>query len=209
MLADTHNGALGMIKAFRDSAYFRDSADGAEYLALAGSLAAGDPAFNGAIGLAHYQAGEWQLLPPLICANGVNKALERAHLVFLEGRYFAFQSIQTHTFAPPLRHAPTGFYGMVADNLLGPYRPLNGAGLILANSPHELHQTYSCYVDASLQDCSFVDFWGLGGAPIPAEAAAADAAFGGVPALLLRLEIAGDHCRLAPIAHRLADAGCD
>ncbi len=212
MAADAHDGAPGTIKAFRDPAYFCDPADGTEYLAFTASLGGSTSAFNGAFGIARMQAGEWQLLPPLIAANGVNNELERAHLVFHEGRYYAFWSTQTHTFAPHLRHAPTGLYGMVADHLLGDYRPLNGSGLVLANPQAEPHQTYSWYVDASLQVCSFVDFWGLGGAPVPAEPAAANAVFGGVPAPLLQLVIADDRCHLSPFAaaeERLANARCD
>jgi levansucrase len=200
MSADAHEGAPGTIKAFRDPAYFRDPADGAEYLAFTASLGGTDNTFNGAFGLARFQAGEWQLLPPLISAEGVNNELERAHLVFHEGRYYAFWSTQTHTFAPHLRHAPTGLYGMVSDSLLGEYRPLNGSGLVLANPAAEPHQTYSWFVDAGLQVCSFVDFWGLEGAPVPADPKAASAVFGGVPAPLLRLAIDGERCCLAPMA---------
>lgn len=197
-LADAHDGAPGTIKAFRDPAFFRDPADGAEYCAFTASLGGSSSAFNGAFGLARWQAGEWQLLPPLIAAEGVNNELERAHLVFHEGRYYAFWSTQTHTFAPHLRPAPTGLYGMVADSLLGAYRPLNGSGLVLANPAEHPHQTYSWYVDASLQVSSFTDFWQLGEGPLPAPAEAAGEAFGGVPAPLLQLAIDGDRCYLAP-----------
>ncbi|MFN3989457.1 MAG: glycoside hydrolase family 68 protein [Erythrobacter sp.] len=207
--ADAHDGAPGTIKAFRDPAYFRDPADGGEYLAFTASLGGSSSAFNGAFGLAKKQAGEWQLLPPLIAADGVNNELERAHLVYHQGRYYAFWSTQSHTFAPHLRAAPTGLYGMVADSLLGEYRPLNGTGLVLANPASEPHQTYSWFVDASLQVCSFVDFYGLGGGAVPRDAAAARAAFGGVPAPLLQLAIDGDLCQLAGLAEGLADAGRD
>lgn len=209
MPADAHEGAPGAIKAFRDPAFFRDPADGAEYLAFTASLGGSNSAFNGAFGLARWQAGTWQLLPPLIAADGVNNELERAHLVHHQGRYYAFWSTQNHTFAPHLRHAPTGLYGMVADSLLGPYRPLNGSGLVLANPVREPHQTYSWYVDARLVVSSFVDFFGLAGRDIPDEPAAADASFGGVPAPLLRLAIHGDTCQLVPVEEGARDARCD
>lgn len=196
MAADAHEGAPGTIKAFRDPAFFRDPADGSEYLAFTASLGGSDSAFNGTFGLARWQAGEWQLLPPLITAEGVNNELERAHLVFHGGRYYAFWSTQTHTFAPGLRHAPTGLYGMVADSLLGEYRPLNGSGLVLANPAERPHQTYSWFVDASLRVCSFVDFWELGDVPLPGPGKCAGVPFGGVPAPLLQLAIDGDRCYL-------------
>jgi levansucrase len=183
MPADVHEGEPGMIKAFRDPAYFRDPADGAEYLAFTASLAGSDSAFNGAFGLALKRSDGWALLPPAIHAEGVNNELERAHLVFHANHYYAFWSTQTATFAPDLRHAPGGLYGMVADSMAGPWRPLNGSGLVLANPADRPLQTYSWYVDATLTVCSFVDVLPDGG-------------FGGVPAPLLQLELDGDRSSL-------------
>ncbi|MFU7527623.1 glycoside hydrolase family 68 protein [Qipengyuania sp. ASV99] len=189
--ADAHEGEAGKIKAFRDPAYFRDPDDGGEYLIFSASLAGSVSAFNGAVGAARKgAAGDWQLLPPLIAADGVNNELERAHAVFHDGRYYVFWSTQRSTFAPELRGAPNGLYGMVADSLFGDYRPLNGTGLVIANPQSEPFQTYSWFVDASLQVCSFVDFWGLAGS-VPE-----NRHFGGVPAPLLQLEIDGDACGL-------------
>lgn len=183
MPADAHEGEAGKIKAFRDPAYFRDPADGAEYLAFTASLAGSPSAFNGAFGLARKGSAGWALLPPCIHAEGVNNELERAHLVFHAGRYYAFWSTQSTTFAPSLEDAPGGLYGMVADTMQGPWRPLNGCGLVLANPADRPLQTYSWFVDASLTVCSFVDLL-------------ADGRFGGVPAPLLRLELDGDNAQV-------------
>lgn len=183
MPADAHDGEPGMIKAFRDPAYFRDPADGAEYLAFTASLAGSDSAFNGAFGLARRVGPDWVLTPPCLHAEGVNNELERAHLVFHVKHYYAFWSTQNGTFAPDLRHAPGGLYGMVADSMQGPWRPLNGTGLVLANPADRPFQTYSWYVDASLTVCSFVDL-------LP------DGTFGGVPAPLLQLELDGDRASM-------------
>lgn len=185
MAADAHEGEAGKIKALRDPAYFRDPADGSEYLVFTASLGDARSAFNGAVGLARRSASGWDLLPPLVGADGVNNELERAHAVFHRGRYYLFWSTQSSTFAPELRHAPTGLYGMVSDRFAGPYRPLNGSGLVLANPPAAPAQTYSWFVSAELLVSSFVDAVGNTGA------------FGGVPAPLLRLAIDGEHCRLA------------
>jgi levansucrase len=195
--ADAHEGEPGRIKAFRDPAWFRDPADGAEYLVFTASLAGSTSAYNGAVGIARRTASGWQPLPPLIHADGVNNELERAHLVWHKGRYYAFWATQRGTFAPALRHAPTGLYGMVADRLAGPWRPLNGSGLVLANPEDEPTQTYSWFVSADLVVSSFVDVWGLGGTACPSDPAALAARFGGVPAPLLRLAIDGDACTLA------------
>ncbi|NKB15817.1 MAG: HAD hydrolase-like protein [Sphingomonadales bacterium] len=154
MPADAHEGEAGKIKAFRDPAYFRDPADGTEYLAFTASLGQSDNAFNGAFGLAVRGPLGWVLAPPCLHADGVNNELERAHLVFYGKHYYAFWSTQTATFAPGLRHAPGGLYGMVADSMAGPWRPLNGSGLVLANPADCPQQTYSWYVDADLTVCS-------------------------------------------------------
>lgn len=179
MPADAHDGAPGTIKAFRDPAFFRDPADGSEYLAFTASLAGSGSVFNGAFGLAVRRPPGWVLTPPCLAADGVNNELERAHLVFHTKHYYAFWSTQTATFAPDLRHAPGGLYGMVAESMQGPWRPLNGSGLVLANPANRPQQTYSWYVDASLTVCSFVDMLPSG-------------SFGGVPAPLLQLELDGD-----------------
>lgn len=184
MAADAHEGEPGRIKAFRDPAFFRDPADGSEYIAFTASLAGSPSAFNGAFGLARKAASGWELIPPCLHAEGVNNELERAHLVFHQGRYYAFWSTQTATFAEGLRHALGGLYGMVADSMAGPWRPLNGSGLVLANPTGRPQQTYSWYVDASLTVCSFVD-------------AMPDGGFGGVPAPLLRLALDGERTSLA------------
>jgi len=188
MPADAHEGEPGRIKAFRDPAYFRDPADGSEYLAFTASLAGSQSDYNGAFGLARKGPSGWALTAPCCHAEGVNNELERAHLVFHGGHYYAFWSTQTATFAENLRHAPGGLYGMVADSMAGPWRPLNGTGLVLANPPEAPQQTYSWYVDASLTVCSFLDVLpGVEG----------NGAFGGVPAPLLTLALDGDSARLA------------
>jgi levansucrase len=183
MPADAHEGEAGKIKAFRDPAYFRDPADGAEYIAFTASLAGSGSAFNGAFGLARKQASGWVLMPPCLHADGVNNELERAHLVFHVKHYYAFWSTQSATFAPGLGEAPGGLYGMVADSMAGPWRPLNSSGLVLANPADRPLQTYSWFVDAALTICSFVDI-------LP------DGTFGGVPAPLLQLELDGDQARV-------------
>jgi levansucrase len=188
--ADAHDGAPGTIKAFRDPAYFRDPADNTEYLAFTGSLAGSESAFNGAFGIARKTPTGWCLDPPLIHADAVNNELERAHLVFHDGRYYAFWSTQTATFAPGLRHAPGGLYGMVAESLRGDWRPLNGSGLVLANPTDLPQQTYSWFVDASLTVCSFVDVYDA-----PDQATS----FGGVPAPLLQLKLDGDRASLGAL----------
>ena len=199
MLADAHEGEAGKIKAFRDPAYFRDPSDGQEYLIFTASLAGTSSDYNGAVGIARRTDDGWSLLPPLIHADGVNNELERAHVVFHEGCYYAFWVTQRSTFAPGLSHAPNGLYGMVSNSLMGEYRPLNGSGLVLANPDEEPLQSYSWFVTRELLVSSFVDFRGLRGEPVPSDPEKSNKLFGGVPAPLMKLSIDGDRCELAEI----------
>lgn len=197
MLANAHDGEAGKIKAFRDPAYFRDPVDGCEYLIFTASVAGAQSDYNGAVGIARSTGDGWEMLPPLIHADNVNNELERAHVVFHEGSYYAFWATQRSTFAPGLNHAPNGLYGMVSDSLFGEYRPLNGTGLVLANPVDEPFQSYSWFVTRELLISSFVDFHGLKGGPIPTNPGEASQLFGGVPAPLLKLAIDGERCELA------------
>lgn len=183
-------GAIGTIKAFRDPGYFRDPADGREYLLFTGSLARSASDWNGAIGAARRDAGgAWRLLPPLTTADGLNNEMERPHMLVRDGCYYLFWSTQRKVFAPDGPAGPTGLYGMVADAPAGPWRPLNGTGLVLSNPAEAPHQAFSWLVRHDLRVMSFVDLPGL--SRPPTDAAERRAHFGGTPAPLLRIGLEG------------------
>jgi len=189
MASDGGVGVIGTIKAFRDPAYFHDPKDGRHYLFFAGSAARTQSEFNGVIGAAvslSGGAGDWRLAPPLIDASEVNNELERPHVVMADGLYYMFWSTQTHVFAPDMRHAPTGLYGMVSNSLAGGWRPLNGDGLVFANPEAAPRQAYSWLVLPDLTVASFVDDWGRG------RDAEGVRRFGATFAPTLRLRLAGD-----------------
>ena len=190
------NGSVGTIKAFRDPAYFRDPADGAEYVLFAASLAKSNSPWNGAVGIAwRTPNGRWQGLPPLVEADRLNNELERPHVITHGGRYYLFWSTQNKVFAPDGPAGPTGLYGMVADQLLGPWQPINGSGLVFANPPMAPFQAYSWLVLPDLRVQSFADLVGL--AHPPQNQAEARAHFAGSPAPELRLALSGDRAWLA------------
>ncbi len=193
-------GAPGTIKAFRDPAFFRDPRDGADYLLFTGSLGRSDHAFNGTIGIARSRGAghsDWQLLPPLLHADGLNNELERPHVLFRDGLYYLFWSTQRHVFNPDGPTGPTGLYGMVADELFGPWRPLNGTGLVAANPEAEPRQAYSWWVLDTLEVVSFVDHWGLSGREFEAHPELKRAQFGGIPAPRFRIRLDGDRAEVA------------
>ena len=155
-------GEIGTIKAFRDPGYFRDPADGSEYLLFTGSLASSISAFNGAIGIARrVDHSCWSLLPPLVSADGLNNELERPHIVIHQGLYYLFWSTQAKVFAPDGPQGPTGLYGMVAGSMTGPWQPMNGSGLVFSNPERAPFQAFSWFVGKNLDVYSFVDHAGI------------------------------------------------
>lgn len=188
-------GAIGTIKAFRDPAWFCDPEDAAEYLVFAASLAQSSSMWNGAVGLARREGGQWRLRAPIISADALNNELERPHVVHYRGQYYCFWSTQRKVFAQPGPTGPNGLYGMVGSRLEGSWTPLNGTGLVFANPTDAPIQAYSWQVLADLSVISFIDRPGL--AEEPDDPAVARRHFGGTPALPLRLALDGDRASLA------------
>ncbi|MGW8846210.1 glycoside hydrolase family 68 protein [Streptomyces xiamenensis] len=194
--ADEVDGGPGRIKAFRDPAWFRDPADGSEYLLVAASVPWGDR-FMGAVALARWTDGAWRLLAPLVVAEGVNHEIERPHVVVHDSRYYLFFCTSRQAFHPP--GAPTGLYGFVADALTGPYEPLNGSGLVLRNPPAQPDQAYAWWVLDDLRVVGFANYLrGDGADPRHLPAAEARASFGGTAAPVLRLGLHGATTHLTP-----------
>ncbi len=200
VLANHTEGAPGMIKGFRDPAYFQDPADGARYLFFTGSLKQSNSQWNGCIGLAradHSSLSDWKLLPPVISSDGLNNEMERPVPLFRDGHYYLFWSTQTRTFADGGPAGPNGLYGMVADSVLGPYQPLNGTGLVAPNPIVEPYQTYSWWVSSELEVLGFVDLWGLEGRSADEDVLLRRSQFGAVPAPRFRIALKGDQAHIA------------
>lgn len=199
VVANQREGAPGQINGFRDPGYFQDPADGRSYLLFTGSLKKTEHSHNAVIGIARSQggvAGKWTLLPPIISADGLNNELERPHALYHRGLYYTFWSTQTSVFAPGGPSGPNGLYGMVAPSICGPYRPLNGTGLVAANPALEPRQCYSWLVMADFSVASFVDYWGMKGARLDQHPERVRSHFGGVPAPMFRIELDNDTSRI-------------
>jgi levansucrase len=182
--ANDVDGGPGRIRAFRDPGWFRDPADGHEYLLVAASVPWRDR-FMGAIALAKATPTGWALLPPLMHADGVNHELERPHIVAHQSRYYLFFCTNRQGFHPA-NCAPTGLYGFVAPALEGPYEPLNGSGLVIQNPPSQPDQAYAWLVLPDLRVASFVNYLSTNGTDDPD---AARARFGGTVAPALHLTL--------------------
>jgi levansucrase len=194
-VADDRIASAQGIRGFRDPGYFRDPADGAEYLLFTANAGEGDDWPDGVIGIARRGDGGWRLLPPVIAAPRVNSELERPHIVVHAGRYYLFWSTHRHRFAPGL-DAPTGLYAMVAERIGRPWRPVNVTGLVAANPLAAPVQAYCWWVTQELEVASFVNYWRGGPAQEPRTPEARRAAFGGTPAPFFRLSIDGDRVRV-------------
>jgi levansucrase len=195
-------GIAGRIKGFRDPYWFRDPANGKGYLLFTGSkpLSSSRSDYDGVIGIAAAQDAHGQepfaLLPPLIDADGLANELERPHMFVRDGLYYLFWSSQASVFAPTAPKGPTGLYGMVGPTAFGPFEPLNGTGLVIANPAEEPRQAYAWQVLPSLEVVSFVDYWGLNGRDVAADLAFKAAQFGGTIAPVLHIEIDGPATRI-------------
>ncbi|WP_232475964.1 glycoside hydrolase family 68 protein [Flavisphingomonas formosensis] len=187
-------GIVGTIKAFRDPFPVVDGDSGTEYVLFAASKPGSSSKWNGLIGVARLAEGKCTLLPPLVDADGVNNELERPHIVRHAGRFYLFWSTQAKVFAEGTPKGPNGLYGLVSDHLLGPWRPLNATGLVLANPMEAPFQAYSWLVLDDLTVWSFADLVGL--AEAPRDLAEARRAFAGTPAPVIQLAIEGDVSRI-------------
>lgn len=192
----------GRIKGFRDPYWFRDPKTEVGYLLFTASqptnLSTSD--HDGVIGIARASDADgvaaFDALPPLIDASGVSNELELPHMVFRDGCYYLFWCTQGGVFAPEVPAGPTGLYGMVATSLFGPYEPLNGTGLVLANPAAEPRQAFGWRVLPSLDVISFVDFWGTEGRDITGDPNLRAIQFGGTIAPMCKIEISGNETRI-------------
>lgn len=167
---------------FRDPSPFIDKCDGKLYMLFEGNVAGErgshviteddmgivPPGYED-VGGSKYQVGciglavakdltgdEWEILPPLITAVGVNDQTERPHFVIKDGLYYLFTISHKYTYGDNLT-GPDGVYGFVSENLTGPYTPMNSSGLVLGNPSSQPFQTYSHCVMPNGLVTSFID----------------------------------------------------
>ncbi|GAB1818834.1 glycoside hydrolase family 68 protein [Herbidospora sp. RD11066] len=173
--ADDIEGGPGRIRAWRDPAWIRGR------LVIAASVPWGER-HMGAIAL----TGPGSENRPLLVADGINREIERPHVVVHGGLFYLFFCTHRQSFEPA-DAAPTGLYGFVAPSLEGPWEPLNGSGLVIGNPQAQPDQAYAWMVLDDLRVVGFLDYRG----PVDR------AHFGGTVAPMLRLRLDGHRTRLA------------
>jgi levansucrase len=197
-------GVAGHIRGFRDPYWFRDPATQQGYLLFTGSLAGATSPYNGVVGLAAARnataTSAFDLVSPIISADGLANEMERPHMIVRDGLYYLFWSTQRSVFAPNGAIGPTGLYGMVGASITGPFEPLNGSGLVITNPKEEPKQAYCWQVLDTLDVVSFVDHWGLEGRDPATDPALNRAHFGGTIAPMLKIEINGNTTKLLGLA---------
>ncbi len=146
------------IKAFRDPFYFNDVRSDRQYMVFSATNPASVSSRDACIGLASKSSEDeqWKLQEPLVDASGITHEIERPQLLFHDDMYYVFWSMHGWTSEESLC-LPTGLYGMVAESIGGPYKALNGHGLVIANPETSPFQAYSWYVCNDLTVTSFVD----------------------------------------------------
>ncbi|MEN9683100.1 MAG: hypothetical protein RLZZ427_851 [Pseudomonadota bacterium] len=197
MVACDTDARPGMIKAFRDPAWFRDPQTGKCHVLFTASAGWSDHDYNGTVGICTLEGDRWVLGDPLLEAVGVNNELERAHVIVRDGLYYLFWSTQRHTFAPDAHAGPNGLYAAVADNLFGPWTPVNTGGLVAGNPASEPTQGYSWWVTGEGEVWSFIDHWGMQGRTFASHPEVLRAQFGGTAAPVFRLAFAGNRVTIA------------
>lgn len=148
-----------LLMSFRDPWVYVDAQQNLAYMVFSGRMATRLQTMNGQIGLAVAPADDltnWRLLPPILAAPGVSGELEIPQLVKHDGAYLLFIATQKRTFNKQ-HNAPNGLYGWTSANIHGPWRALNGTGLVAANPPEQPLGLYAYKVTPELQVLTFID----------------------------------------------------
>ena len=113
----------------------RDYIGGAGYDPLF-AASADDARANGCIGIAEFTNGDYHTLnylPPLLTTNLVTDEIERPNLVTYQGRYYLFCVTRSHNMTVASKDSAVSVFmlGFCADNLFGPYTPMNDSGVVI------------------------------------------------------------------------------
>ncbi|MGP7816393.1 glycoside hydrolase family 68 protein [Niallia sp. 01092] len=103
---------------------------------------------NGALGIIELNDNYTlkKVMKPLIASNTVTDEIERANLFEMNGKWYLFTSSRgSKMFIDGIDKEDIYMLGYVADSITGPFKPLNGTGLVLHQdlNPYDITWTYA------------------------------------------------------------------
>ncbi|MBP3040944.1 glycoside hydrolase family 68 protein [Bacillaceae bacterium Marseille-Q3522] len=103
---------------------------------------------NGALGIVELNDDYTlkKVMKPLIASNTITDEIERANVFKLNGKWYLFTDTRgAKMFVDGIGAEDIYMLGYVADSLTGPYKPLNGTGLVLHQDldPRDITWTYA------------------------------------------------------------------
>ncbi|WP_445491942.1 glycoside hydrolase family 68 protein [Niallia sp. 03133] len=103
---------------------------------------------NGALGIVELNEDFTlkKVMKPLIASNTVTDEIERANIFEKDGKWYLFTDTRgAKMFVDGIDKEDIYMLGYVADSITGPYKPLNGTGLVLHQdlNPYDITWTYA------------------------------------------------------------------
>ncbi|WP_141430791.1 glycoside hydrolase family 68 protein [Bacillus sp. 03113] len=103
---------------------------------------------NGALGIVELNDDYTlkNVMKPLIASNLVTDEIERANIFEKDGKWYLFTDTRgSKMFVDGIDKEDIYMLGYVADSITGPYKPLNGTGLVLHQdlNPYDITWTYA------------------------------------------------------------------
>lgn len=153
----TEQNEVGNPPTWRDPYVIRDE-EREEWVMVLSARSNPPGLYNGCIGYARStNLVDWETLPPLLDPRKYDE-METPQLLIANGKYYLFFSTWARCYSPDFSKEVTpasGLHGYVANNLEGPYQPINQNGIILGNGDY----LYSVRMAAYLRDRHMAMGW--------------------------------------------------
>ncbi|GGG01336.1 hypothetical protein GCM10010912_52730 [Paenibacillus albidus] len=115
---------------------------------------------NGALGIIELNDDYTlkSVMKPLLASNTVTDEIERANVFELNGKWYLFTSSRgSKMFIDGIDKEDIYMLGYVSDSLTGPYKPLNGTGLVLHQdlNPYDITWNYAHFATPQVEGNSY------------------------------------------------------
>ncbi|MDO8563598.1 MAG: glycoside hydrolase family 68 protein [Nanoarchaeota archaeon] len=129
---------LGKKPIWRDPYVFKDSRLGKYFMTISARVRGARREYNACIALAESEdLIEWKIHKPIL-SPGIYDEMETSQMVYCEGHYYLFFGVGCpENYSPDLANkigVHTGLHCYYSKNLKGPYKPVNGNGIVLDNA---------------------------------------------------------------------------